>query len=77
VRGGSRPFLGFAGSVEACERWEENAFNLAWFWKVSPDTVFDLPLDEVDKWSRHATRIRDAEAEAEAARMRALVGNRG
>jgi hypothetical protein len=38
---------------------EQAAFDAAWFWRLPPATVLDLPLDELATYCRHGRRINE------------------
>lgn len=54
--GGGNGFFRASGDRKL-EELERTAFNIAYFWKVSPEHILALPISRFLKYERHAERI--------------------
>jgi hypothetical protein len=69
LRGEAFPFRRFEAAVGGAEQLSRAVHDLAWFWKVWPDVVWNTRIDRVAEALRQTERIGNKVAAAVAAQQ--------
>jgi hypothetical protein len=73
MRGEAGAFFGLAPAFGGFERLSRRIHDLAFFWKVAPQVVWNTPVTDLVEWFRHGARI-EKELAKENARLLQSLG---